>query len=504
MTWQAVRRAREVLAAEQGTIVKDWGGRLPVALIYPNSYYVGMSSLGFQSLYRLFNDRADIVAERVFWAAQGAPLSLETQQPLADFRVLAVSLSFELDLLHLIELLGRAGLPPLVRERDEDAPLILAGGPTASANPELLAPLVDAVFVGEVESELPRLAETLVLTAGAPRQERCRALASLPGLFVPDEGPRPVQRIWLADLDAHPTHTQVVTADTEFGDMYLIEIARGCPHGCRFCLAGRLYHPMRQRSVSVILAQAREGLRYRPTIGLVAAAVSDYAGIDNLIDGLRSLGARVAVSSLRVDLLSESLLQALAESGTQTLTIAPEAGSERLRRTIAKGIRHEHILAAAERAQAHGFRQLKLYFMVGLPGETDQDVAAIVDLVGEIRAHFRRHITLHVTPFVPKPHTPFAREPMAPEALLKRRTRHLSQELRSHGIALRSEGSAWARVQGVLARGDQRLGEALAQLPAPTLAGWRHMLQKARLDEEDYLRERAAGELLPWDVVGCQ
>ena len=501
MKWEAVRRARETLAAEQGAIVKDWGGKLPVALIYPTTYYVGMSSLGLQTLYRLINERPDVVAERVFWTPEGAPHSIEHQERLESFAVLAVSLSFELDLLHLVDMLRRSGLPVLAAERSDDGPLVLAGGPVPTANPELLAPLVDAAFIGEVEAELAEIADVLVETASAPRSERRKALSTLPGIYVADTSAVPVQRIWLADLDAYPTHSAVLTRETEFGDMYLIEISRGCPRGCRFCLAGYIYRPQRQRSVASILAQAQEGLRYRSTIGLVGAAISDYDEIDALVAGLRDLDVRIAVSSLRAHPLPESLLQALADSGTQTLTLAPEAGSDRLRRQLSKGIRQEHILSAAERADRHGFPQLKLYYMLGLPGETEEDVLAIAELTQEVKARFRRRIIVQLTPFVPKPHTPFEREPMADARTLDDRSKLLTRRLRPAGIAVRVEGTSWARVQGMLARGDRALGQALKDLPAFTLAGWRKMLRRAGLDEQDYLREREPQEPLPWDVV---
>ena len=503
MRWQAVRRARETLAAEEGAIVKDWGGKLPVALAYPNSYFVGMSSLGLQTLYRLCNDRKDVVAERVFWASRDTPASLETQQPLSHFAVLAVSLSFELDLLHLVDMLHAAGIPALASERDEDAPLVLVGGPVATANPDLIAPLADAVYVGEVEHTLDRVLDVLLQTAGAPLRERRSALASCTGMFVPVEAPQSVQRQWLSDLDAHPVHSQVLTTDTEFGDMYLIEISRGCPRGCRFCLAGQIYRPMRQRSVDVILDQAREGLQHRSTIGLVGAAVSDYAGIDSLMEGLGALGARVGVSSLRVHPLPTSLLRALAGSGTQTLTLAPEAGSERLRLAVSKGVHEEHILHAAERAREFGFAQLKLYFMIGLPTETDEDIDSIATLVREVKRRYARRITVHVTPFVPKPHTAFEREPMADTATIERRSKRLASALRIAGVTLRTEGAAWSRVQGVLARGDQTVGKALARLAAPSLAGWRRLCQREGIVEEQYLRARAPDEVLPWDVVAC-
>ncbi len=501
MKWDTVRQARQVLAAEEGAIVKDWGGRLPIALLYANSYYVGMSSLGLQTLYRLLNRRPDVVAERVFWAEGQAPYAIESQEPLASFAVVAATVSFELDILHLVDMLRRAGLPVLAAERDEDAPLILAGGPVPTANPELLAPLIDAAFIGEAEEQLDQLLDVMVQTAGAPRSERRASLARLPGLYVPDESPLPVTRLQVKDLDRHPVHSVVLTDDTEFGDMYLIEVSRGCSRGCRFCLAGHIYRPLRQRSVPVILEQAREGLQHRRTLGLVGAAVSDYREIDSLLAGLRELGAQIAVSSLRVNPLPESLLAALAASRTQTLTLAPEAGCERLRRLVSKGVTEEQILTAAERADAHGFPQLKLYFMIGLPGETEEDVLAIAELTQAVKARFRRRITVHVTPFVPKPHTPFERQPMADGKVLDAGIKRLTRSLRPAGVAVRGEGAAWARVQGVLARGDRALGRSLSRLPAPTMAGWRRMLRETGLDEEAYLGARAPDERLPWDVV---
>ncbi len=528
MSWAAIAAGRRVLAREQGAVVKDWGGKLPVALVYPNSYYVGMSSLAVATLYRMLNARSDVACERVFCgyrtvSGHGVPLSIETQRPLHEFALIAVSFSFELDYFNWVSLLRSAGIPALTAERTQ-GPFILAGGPAVSANPEPLAGLCDAFMIGEVEQVLPQLMDTLCNGIGGDRQDLLRDLTRVPGLYVPAllpaveraastqpiaprrvseaTSPEPhIERQWVRDLDAYPTHTSVCTHATEFGDLYLMEIARGCAHGCRFCLAGCIYRPARERSPQALLEQARLGKALRSRVGLVSAAVSDYTHIEELVQGLRGMGLSISVSSLRVDPLPEALLAALAEGGARTLTIAPEAGSERLREAIRKRISREDILNAARRASLHGFRELKLYFMLGLPGEEDEDVQAIVDLVREIAAVFGGRVWVSVALFVPKPHTAFERQAQEREDTLRRRLRTLQAGLRSLNVRMSSESVPWARVQAALARGDRRLGPVLAAMQTPTLADWDGALREHGLACVDWTRSRAPNERLPWDLV---
>jgi radical SAM superfamily enzyme YgiQ (UPF0313 family) len=498
------------LSREEGATIKDWGGRLPVALIYPNSYYLGMSNLGLHAIYGLLNSYNNVVCERVFLEPgdKNPPVSLESQRPLADFAVLAFSLSYELDYFNVVSILKASGLPLYAADRDERHPLVIAGGPTVTANPAPVSPFFDAISIGEAEPLLPAMLPVLQEGIGERRNELLKGLAALPGIYVPALPPAtPVPRRWAENLGDFATTSVILTPDTELGDLYLIEAERGCQRGCRFCMVGGTFAPMRFRPAERLIEQARQGLKHRRRIGLVGPAVTDHPQIAEVLSGLLRLGAELSVSSLRIGSLSGGILKLLTQGKVRTVTAAPEAGSQRLREAIRKGISEEEILAAAAHIAGQGIRQLKLYFMLGLPTETDEDAADIARLTLAVKEILDRQqsgtrITVNITPFVPKAGTPFQWLPMAPLPDLNRRLSLLKSSLPPKGIKVKAESPAWSRVQGVLARGDARVAAVLENMEEVSLAGWRKAAEKSKLDVDCYVNRRwGAGQKLPWDMI---
>jgi radical SAM superfamily enzyme YgiQ (UPF0313 family) len=540
----AIQRKR--LGREQGTIRKDWGGRLPIALCYPNSYAVGMCNLGFQSVYSQFSSARDFVCERVFaepvligsrsagrgdWTgddrytiqerllATGEPLSVESQRPLGDFSVVAFSLSFELDYFNIGDVLRRAGIAPLSAERIETDPIVIAGGPAVSGNPEPVAPMLDAVIVGEVEPIMPALQE--VLNGGGDRWEQIERLSRLPGVYVPakyaiaytpsgsiagveSDVALPVQRLNARNVNEFQTMSAVLSPDIELGDMFLIEMTRGCARGCRFCLAGYTSLPVRHRNVDHLIEGIQYGLQLRKRVGLISAATSDHPNLEDLLARMMAIGANVSLSSLRIDRITPFLVEALVKSGTRTITLAPEAGSQRMRDVINKRLTHEQIVHAAELAGRGGIPNVKLYFIVGLPGETDDDVRELAALSAEILERTREHnryarVAVNLSPHVPKAQTAFQWEAMADVDTNTARIKLVQRALGPLGVDVRFEAPAAQRAQAILARGDRRLAPVL--LETQRLQQFETNIRRAGLDPERYLGTMDPNSILPWAMV---
>jgi radical SAM superfamily enzyme YgiQ (UPF0313 family) len=460
-----------LLSAETGTIKKDWRGKISVALTYPNTYHVGMSNLGFQTVYRLINGLENVVCERAFLPegagrAHGRLRSLESGRRLADFDIIAFSISFENDYPNLLTILALAGLPLLSSERQTPHALIIAGGATSLLNPEPIALFVDCFLIGEAEPILPRFFE--VYEKHSQREVVLEALAKgVPGAYIPalyqvtyesdgtlaafrpkGDFPAKVKRVIAKDLSLWNTCTTVLTPHTTFDDTYLIEAARGCPHGCRFCAAGFVYRPPRFRTTGQLENALDQAAGRARGVGLMAAAVSDVPGLESLCRKAIERDLQLSFSSFRADLLTSSFLDILKQARIKTATIAPDAGSERMRRVINKGISEEDILRATEWLVGAGIPNLKVYFMIGLPGETMLDVESIVALCKRIKHRFLKasramsrlgQIIVSMSSFVPKPFTPFQWVPLEDLKSLKAKIKHVKDGLRCFraGIGVR-------------------------------------------------------------------
>jgi radical SAM superfamily enzyme YgiQ (UPF0313 family) len=504
-----IKDARHHLSRETGTVTKDWGGRLPIALVYPNSYYIGMSGLNIHVIYGLLNGYPDIVCERFFLEkGDKAPLlSLESGRRLADFAVVAFSISYELDYFNVVKILKESGIPLYAAERNERHPLVIAGGPCITANPAPLAPFFDCLCIGEAEVILPPTLPVLKEYSDN-RSAVLKELASIPSVYAPQiDNKTSVVRQWVNDLDEYPTHSTVLTPDTELGNLYLIEVERGCGHGCRFCMVSGIFNPVRFHSLDSLIAQAEEGLKYRNRIGLVGPSVSDHPQFEELLSRLQKLGAELSVSSLRIKPLSTKALREVTKGRAKTIALAPEAGSQHLRELIKKGTSEDDILKAVEKAAEQSLKQLKLYFMIGLPSETDEDIEEIISLSIKCKDIMDRtnpgcRITLSVASFVPKACTPFQWLPMEELATLNRRLSLLKKSLSPRGIQVKADSPAWSRVQGALARGDIKIAEVLAAIEDVSLSGWRKAAERSGLDIDSYLDRRwDTSEKLPWSFI---
>lgn len=538
MSWKIKENYRQVLAGEAGTVIKNWGGKLTVCLVYPNHYATAMSNLGFQAVYSLCNSFPDIVCERAFlppavelkeYKKSGSRLlSLESQRPLSDFDVLAFSVSFENDYLNIPAIFDLAGIPPFAADRDASFPLVMAGGAALFLNPEPVAELLDLICVGEGEAILSPLLDFLRTRGDATREELLDKAIHLPGVYVPSryqitydnggvaeirslgDAPSRVKRVWDSDLNSSVVSSALFAPGTEFSDMYLIEVSRGCPRGCRFCAAGFIYHPFRQRSLEMLKKEAARGMELKERIGLVGAAVSDYRELGELCRFISEKGGKVSVSSLRIDALDENLLDILHSSGHKTVALAPEGGSQRLRDFIKKDLTEEQILDACDTLIGRDILNLKLYFIIGLPTETEEDLAEMAALIEKIRQRViaaakknRRlgSVLLSVNPFVPKPFTPLQWCGMEALASLEKKYQYLRRAVGSlSNVKIQLESLREAFLQALLSRGDRRMAAFLVKTHQE--GSWKRAAKELRLDTESLVtRTVALDEILPWDTI---
>jgi radical SAM superfamily enzyme YgiQ (UPF0313 family) len=539
--FQQREHALALLSREVGYVRKPHGGKLRVALIFPNTYFVGMSNLGFQTVYKLFNAEDDIVCERAFLppkselaaqVAAGAPLvTLESQTPVGQFDIIAFSVSFEWDYTNVVTLLRLAGVAPRADARTAHDPLVMIGGAVTFVNPEPLAPFADVIAAGEGEALIPPLVGAF--QTAADRDDLLRRLVQERGYYVPSfydvkytsSGtieafvPRPgtgappvVRKAALKTTEAvDPPATTIFTPETEFGSRFLVEVVRGCANLCRFCWAGYNYLPVRAFPADRILELAAKARPHSDRAGLVSIALCDHPEIEAILTGLVEMGYSISPASLRLDDLTPTILRLLRQSGERTITIAPETGSDRLRRVINKTITNDEILAAAEMIFGAGFESLKLYFMIGIPTETDEDLVAIRDLTVQLQEIMLRHarprgrigrIVGSVNPLVPKPATAYQWLPMENDVSIERRIkrmRGLMAGIDNVYFNIKSERHSF--YQALLSLGDRRVAPAI-EAAERNGSNWRAAVAEAGVDADFYVfRDRSHDAVLPWDII---
>ncbi|MBA7558974.1 hypothetical protein ES708_00586 [subsurface metagenome] len=549
-----VTRPARYTGNEWNSVVKDWvKTRIKVALIYPDLYEIGMSTMAVPILYELLNARDDILAERVYapWPdmeaqmrANDVPLfSLESRHPLKDFDIVGFSLGYELTYTNVLNMLDLAQIPVFASERDDSHPLIIAGG-CCVLNPEPMADFIDLFVMGEGEEVLLELAESFRTWKGegARKEELLHQLATIPGIYVPSlyqveyqadglvksitptvsQASDCIQRRIMTELP-RPVTRPVVPYIEVVHDRGAIEIQRGCSRGCRFCQAGMIYRPVRERTQSEVLQSVEELIAncgYNE-VSLVSLSTGDYPDIEELVANLfqRHPSLILSLPSLRIDGFSVGLLDLLASHKRTGLTFAPEAGSERLRRVINKNITEDELLRVAAAVFDRGWTNLKLYFMLGLPTETDDDVEGIIRLVDEVcslgrKAKGRRpQLRISLSNYVPKSHTPFQWMAQVSEAEITAKHEILIQGIRRRGIKLSWQDSKVSLLEAILSRGDRRLGKVIYrawQLGSTFDAWdeyfdytrWLNAFAEAGLEPGFYAhRERSLDELLPWSHI---
>jgi radical SAM superfamily enzyme YgiQ (UPF0313 family) len=543
-SWQQRERALLTLSKEVGYIRKPHGDRLRVALAFPNTYWVAMSNLGFQTVYRLFNAEDDFVCERVFLppkqelaelvAARAPLLSLESQTPVGDFDVFAFSVSFEWDYVNVLTLMRLAGMPRYAAERSTRHPLVVIGGAVTFVNPEPLAPFADVIAAGEGEVLVPTLRDAFREApdrAGLLRQLAHQRGFYVPSLYEPQYGPdgtltgfttdsadtaarppMPVRKAALKTTEAcEPPATSIFTPDTEFGSRFLVEVVRGCANLCRFCWAGYNYLPVRAFPADRILQLAEAARAHSSRAGLVSIALCDHPEIDRILARLFEMGYAISPASLRLDDLTESIVRILRASGERTITIAPETGSDRLRRVVNKTVTNEEILDRADLIFASGIENLKLYYMIGLPTETDDDLVAIRDLTLQLRDRMLKHsrskgqigrIIGSVNPLVPKPGTAYQWLSMEDAAVTEKkikRLRSLVSDIDNVYFNIKSERHSY--YQALLSLGDRRVAPAI-EAAERNGQNWRAAVAESGVDADFYLfRDRSRDAVLPWDII---
>ena len=503
------------LVREFNAVVKD-SNRVDVLFgyCYPSTYRAGMTGLALQILYSTLNAREDTSCERYFRHQTRSPaLSVESGRQLRDNHIVGFTLTYEEDILNLIQMLEIGTIPVQREARTDDDPIVIVGGPVVSANPEPYTDFIDAFVIGEGDLVVHEVVNKI--HDAESRLDAIAELAELHGIYVPSVKQKRIERNTIEDLDSLDYPVAQIIPDVEadsklepvFGKSFLLEVTRGCGHSCKFCLVGHVCRPRRTRSLGKLKELVKDGLENTPVrkISLIGSSLGDLDGLEDLVCWIVEQDIEVSVPSLRADSVTPKLLDCLVKGGQRTLTIAPETGSSKLRKIMGKGLSNDEIERAVELAESAGYNALKMYFIIGLPGETDTDVEDTAEMIRRIAQRTRMKITASVNPFIPKAQTRWQNEPQPAIEVLRKKIRHIEQGIRNiPHVYLETLDLRDARIQAALSVGDRTLGKVI-QLAAEYggHGGWRRAEKESGVkfltlaNSTDHLSDE-----FPWAYLG--
>ena len=499
---------KKIIDQENGTVFKKWHQKLSIVLVFPNTYAVGMSNLGYQTIYRLLNMLDHVVCERAFVNKNMHTrecISIESGRPLADFNIIAFSLFIENDFINILHALTLSDIPIRAKDRCQDAPLVMAGGVITFLNPEPVAPFIDVFYIGEAENLFPQLFVNIDLSNS--KTHILHQIESYPGVYIPNHHQK-VSRQMISDISSFQTHSTLVTPNTTFASTFLIEVSRGCSHGCRYCGSGFVYRPPRFRTYDQLSENIDSAKEITNKVALLGAAVSDLPFLDNLCEQIYQKGMTMALSSFRADAMSDQWLSFAVNAGIKTMTIAPDAGSERLRRVVNKGMRESDILSCVEKLVRAGIMNIRVYLMIGLPTETWDDMALTVEFCQKMQAVFIDtsrankkigQMTINLNCFIPKASTPFQWTGIETVGLLKKKIKYLKKNLQKlPNIHFQMDSPRKSHIQAILSRGDQRMSYLIER--AYQLKGnWSQAMKS--FDLNHCIEPKGTSDELPWDFI---
>lgn len=537
MSFEIIRRAEVLKKSEKHLERFGRGGKLRTCLIYPNTYHVGMSNLGFQAIYRIISSVGDVYCDRAFLPDEDVEkfyrkskrklIALKSERPVQEFDVVGFSISYELDFINVLKILQLSGIPLRARDRDSSHPLIIAGGAAVSINPEVIADFIDVFILGEAEKSVVKFFNAAREQKWENRKQFLIKAAEIPGIYVPSlyqvkydrEGfikdvktreslNYPVSRQVVKDASSF-AHSVIVTPMTEFSNTYLLEISRGCPYNCKFCCVSLHNKPFRYKNIDEIKKDIKTGLSVASQVGLMGAAAGSHPNLEEILSYVDQLGGKLSFASLRADVLKPEIIKKIGGLGQRTLTLAPETGSQKLRIFLNKTLSNQQVVEASSNAFKSGFKEVKLYFMVGIPGQDDSDLQSAINLVEKVKENARAtggKVSISINQLVPKPGTGMENYPLIQEKVAASQAGILQKSFYNQlPVSFKVESFSEMKVQSFLCRGNRLWGKYLEKFYKKSISNFASKIDKLREKDPSVnallFEPISPDRIPPWSIV---